>query len=175
MPSSLAIPYPQELLAAAKPIRLLLLDVDGVLTGGEIVWDSSGVESKLFSVKDGQGLRQIQKELGIETGIVTARQSSIVERRAKELTMNFIFQAVRNKWECVAALMQEKAISAKQIAYMGDDLPDLPVLREVGLPACPADAIAPVQESCLWVSRNKGGRGAVRELTDLLLYAQTQA
>jgi 3-deoxy-D-manno-octulosonate 8-phosphate phosphatase (KDO 8-P phosphatase) len=170
MSPSLYLPptYPKAVYAAAFGIKLLLLDVDGVLSNGQIIWDEAAIESKAFSVKDGQGLRRLRQQKGIQTGIVTARKSQLVERRAKELDFDFVFQAVPNKLEAVQALAAQLALPASAIAFMGDDWPDLAVLQWVGLPACPKDAIAPVLQSSLFISHSTGGQGAVRELTDLL-------
>jgi 3-deoxy-D-manno-octulosonate 8-phosphate phosphatase (KDO 8-P phosphatase) len=159
---------PKQVQLALSPIRWLLLDVDGVLSDGAIIWDEHATESKHFSVKDGQGLRRLRQKTGIKTGIVTARKSKLVERRAEELDFDVCFQAVRNKLEVVQRLAIEEGVQAEHIAYMGDDWPDLPVLQWVGLPTCPANAITTVQQACLFITNHEGGFGAVRELTDLL-------
>jgi 3-deoxy-D-manno-octulosonate 8-phosphate phosphatase (KDO 8-P phosphatase) len=159
---------PKPVQSALAPIRWLLLDVDGVLSDGAIIWDEQATESKHFSVKDGQGLRRLRKVTGIKTGIVTARQSQLVERRAKELDFDVCFQAVSNKLALVQQLATEEDLPREAFAYMGDDWPDLPVLEWVGLPACPANAIVEVRRACLFITHTNGGFGAVRELTDLL-------
>lgn len=160
--------FPQAIRQRLRQIKLLLVDVDGVLTNSHIVWDEAGVETKHFNVKDGQGLRRMRKLAGIKTGIVTARQSELVARRAKELDFDFVFQAVSDKLSVVKALCEQEGFTPEQVAYVGDDWPDLPVQHWVGLPCCPADAIRQVKQACLVISQQRGGEGAVREITDLL-------
>jgi 3-deoxy-D-manno-octulosonate 8-phosphate phosphatase (KDO 8-P phosphatase) len=160
--------FPKSIRQKASRIRLVLMDVDGVLTRGDIVWSEALIEGKSFSVKDGQGLRLLQRA-GISTGIITARRSALVEHRAKELGISFVEQGVAQKLEKAKALAETLQLEPQTIAYIGDDLPDLRVLQWVGLAVCPSDAIATVREYCHWISLYKGGSGAVRELCDLIL------
>jgi 3-deoxy-D-manno-octulosonate 8-phosphate phosphatase (KDO 8-P phosphatase) len=159
-------------------VRLLMLDVDGVLTDGSL-WldgqeqpDLSGYanEFKRFNVKDGQGLTLLGK-VGISTGVLTARQSAVVNRRAKELNMAHVLQHARPKWPVLQQLLQQLNLPPQAVAYMGDDWPDVEVLAHVGFATCPADAVPIVQRHCQWISPLKGGHGAVRQLCDLLLAA----
>jgi len=165
-----------QLLAKASGIKLLAMDVDGVLTTGEIVYATRGgdavEEIKVFNAKDGLGLSQVI-HAGIETAIITGRQSAINVHRVQELGIHHLFQGVKQKLPVLEALLAERGWTLAQGAYIGDDLPDLPVLEAVGLPCCPADAVAEVQAVCTLVTQQPGGRGAVRELTDLLLRART--
>ena len=162
-----------DLLAKAKPIRLLAMDVDGVLTRSEIVYTSSGEELKCFNVKDGYGLRRVGKA-GIQLAIITGRRSPITQKRAEELKFDFIYQAVPDKLAVLNELLQQTGLSAHEVAYMGDDIPDLPVLRQVGLATAPADAVSVVRKASHWVSQANGGYGAMRELAELILTAQGQ-
>jgi len=155
-------------LPLAREIKLLLLDVDGVLTDGSIIYTHSGTEMKAFSTKDGFGIRLLQ-EAGVEVGVITARSSEAVQRRAQDLKLAHVYQGVRNKIEAFDKILSEQGLSAQEIAYMGDDWLDLPLLIRVGLSAAPADAVAEVRESVHYVTASPGGRGAVREICDLLL------
>ena len=157
----------------AKRIRLVALDVDGVLTNGEIIYTSAGDEIKAFNVKDGLGVTLAIRG-GLEVAIITARQSPMTERRAAELGIRHLLQGQKDKRAGLYELTEKLNIPAEAMAYMGDDLPDLPALQTVGLAACPADAVASVKEACHWVSACDGGRGAVRELMELILSAQGQ-
>ena len=159
------------LLAKAEPIRLLLLDVDGVLTDGKLHYSDEGVESKTFNVKDGLGIRLVQRA-EVSTGIITARQSPLVARRAEELGMDHIRQGAANKLEEFKSILGETGLKPFQVCYMGDDLIDLSLLTRVGLAACPVDAVEPVKEACHLVSRQPGGGGAVREVCDLIVQAK---
>lgn len=170
MPDSTPDP---ELIQRARGIRLACFDVDGTLTDGRLAFDSDGRESKSFHVHDGQGLVLLRRA-GIEVAFVTARASTIAERRAAELGLR-CFTGVGDKAKCVRKLALELDISAPDIAFMGDDLPDLRVMREVGLSACPRDAHASVAAQVMWKSAFDGGDGAAREFCDLLLQAQGHA
>lgn len=168
---SLEHDYPLALLQQAAAIQLLVTDVDGVLTPGFITWDANGVETKQFSVKDGYGLKAVRR-VGVKTAIITARVSDIVQRRGEELAVDYIFQGVSHKGQCLEALMAREELPPEQVAYMGDDVPDLDALQVAGLRACPADAAWPVRQLCTWISRQGGGQGAMRELCDLVVAAK---
>ena len=159
------------LLAKAEPVRLLLLDVDGVLTDGRLYYSDEGVETKAFNTKDGLGIRLVQKAEVI-TGIITARTSRLVARRAEELDIDHIRQGARNKLEQFKSILSETGLKPYQVCYMGDDLIDLGVLTRVGLAACPADAVEEVREVCHFVASRPGGAGAVREICDLIVLAK---
>jgi len=149
-------------------IKLVLFDVDGVLTDGRIYIDNNGVESKAFDVKDGHGLKMLQRA-GFRVGLITGRQSRIVEHRARELGIVLIFQGVKEKLPVFEKIAAEMKLKDDEIAYMGDDLVDLPVLRRVGISATVADACEEIKPEVDFVSRRRGGRGAVREFCELLL------
>lgn len=154
----------------ARRVRLACFDVDGTLTDGRLIFDSEGRESKAFHVHDGQGLVLLQRA-GVRVALVTARQGPITERRATELGVH-AFTGVEDKLRCVEGLAREHGIALDEVAFMGDDLPDLRVMVAVGLSACPADAHPWVLERAQWRASRDGGRGAAREFTDALLAAQ---
>jgi len=151
-----------------KQIELLLLDVDGVMTDGRIIWDAHGVETKAFNVKDGHGIKLVQRA-GVQVGIITGRTSPVVDLRARELGIDILYQGALKKLDSYQDIKQRTGLEDHQIAYMGDDVIDVPVLRRVGFSAAPADALPEVAALVDYVARCKGGCGAVRELCDLLL------
>jgi 3-deoxy-D-manno-octulosonate 8-phosphate phosphatase (KDO 8-P phosphatase) len=156
----------------AEDIQLLVLDVDGVLTDGSVLYGASDqAEIKSFNVKDGLGIKLLQKS-GIEVAIITGRTSAAVARRAAELNIPTVLQGREDKGVALQALLDERALPAFRVAYMGDDLPDLSALKLAGLATCPSDAAAPVQAVADWIAPFAGGRGAVRALSDFLLTSQ---
>ena len=155
----------------AAKIKLLLLDVDGVLTDGRIIIDDRGVEAKFFHVRDGQGISLLMRA-GIEVGFLTARSSSVVRHRAKDLGVRLVFQGVQNKLQTYETIKQKARLKDEQIAYVGDDFIDLPVLRRVGLAISVRDGWSELTNSVDHVTTAKGGKGAVREVAELLLKAQ---
>jgi len=151
-------------------IKLLLLDVDGVLTDGRIIYDGAGNELKAFDVKDGHGLKLLQRA-GIKVGIITGRSSAVVERRAKELKIEILYQGALQKLEPYCEILSQQGLNDDEVAYVGDDIVDLPILRRVGFSATVADAVADVIPLVDYVTSRSGGCGAVREICDLLLRA----
>jgi len=151
-------------------IKLLLLDVDGVLTDGRIIYDNQGTEIKAFDVKDGHGLKMVQRA-GINVGIITGRSSQVVANRAAELGIEILYQGALNKLEPYREILADLGLTDAQVAYVGDDIVDLPILRRVGFSATVADAVAEVLPLVDYVAKCRGGRGAVREICDLLLRA----
>lgn len=149
-------------------IKLLLLDVDGIMTDGRIIYDQLGNELKAFDVKDGHGLKLLQRA-GIKVGIITGRSSTIVSLRAKELGIEILYQGAKVKLEPYLEILEATGLKDHQVAYMGDDLVDLPILRRVGFSATVADAVPQLAELVDYVTRRPGGRAAVREVCDLLL------
>ena len=173
MPYSHFDDLPADIRQRAAGIRLVGFDVDGTLTDGRLVFDSEGRELKAFHVLDGQGLVLLRK-VGIEVVLVTARHSGIAEQRGAELGLQ-VCTAVKDKFACVDGLRERAGLQFEQVAFMGDDLPDLPILVHAGLAVAPANAHAWVRERVHWRTRARGGEGAARELCDLLLGAQGHA
>ncbi|MBQ4122778.1 HAD-IIIA family hydrolase [bacterium] len=163
--------YNLDLMAKASKIKLVAFDVDGVMTDGGMIYDQNGIQYKIFNAKDGQGIAMLSNA-GLKTAIITAKESGAVLNRFKDLGMTKLYQGQKKKIEALQEMIIEFNIDASEVAYMGDDLPDIPVLQEVGLACCPNDAVNQVKEICHLVSSKCGGRGAVRELADLILRAQ---
>ena len=159
------------LTARARRVKLVLLDVDGVLTDGLVQIEGSGRESKSFSIRDGAAIIWSQRA-GLELGLLSGRPSEATTRRAAELGITTVLQHGPEKREPFQRLLAERNLAEDDVAYMGDDLLDLPVLARAGLSAAPADATPEVLARVHWVSRYPGGRGAVRELLELILTAQ---
>ena len=155
----------------AKSIVLLLLDVDGVLTDGRIIVDDRGVETKQFHVRDGQGISLLMRA-GIEVGLITARSSPSVRHRAKELGIRLVRQGVRHKFLAYDEIKRSRGLADSQIAYVGDDIVDLPILRIAGLAVTVADGWAELRSAADLVTAAGGGQGAVREVAELLLKSQ---
>lgn len=160
-----------DLSLRAARIRLLVLDVDGVLTDGSIIYTDGGEEIKRFHVRDGLGIRLLQ-QAGIEVALITGRQSQAVAHRAQNLKIAHVFQGVRDKLAVLRSVQASLGISALETAVMGDDLVDLILMRQAGLAVAVADAPREVKDSAHWVTSLGGGRGAVRELCELVLQAK---
>jgi 3-deoxy-D-manno-octulosonate 8-phosphate phosphatase (KDO 8-P phosphatase) len=156
----------------AAKIKLILLDVDGVLTDGGIIIDDRGVESKRFDVRDGQGITSLI-HAGIEVGLITGRYSNIVRRRAKELGVTIVYQGAQNKVEIYERIRRKIGLKDEQIAYVGDDIMDLPVLRKAGLAIAVRDGWPGLRAEVDYITETKGGNGAVREVSELVLKAQS--
>ncbi len=161
----------QELLDRARDIRLLICDVDGVLSDGKVILGSEGEEFKTFNIKDGLGIKALLQN-GIQVAIITGRDSPIVDNRARELGITHVFQGQQDKVSALRKLQELLTLEARNIAHIGDDLPDLTLFPLVGLTATVADGHWLLRERAHWTSRNKGGDGAVRELAELLLESQ---
>ena len=149
-------------------IKLVAFDVDGVLTDGSLTFDENGHEYKTFNAKDGQGIVNLNNA-GIITAIITARKNGTVEHRAKNLNIKELHQGCKNKIATLDEIMNKYNISFDEIAYMGDDLPDICILEKVSLKGCPADAVDEVKAVANFISSKNGGRGAVREFCDYIL------
>jgi len=151
-----------------RKIKLLLLDVDGVLTDGHITIDNNGIESKSFHVRDGHGIKLLQRA-GIKVGIITGRESKVVLHRAAELGIGIIYQGMKVKMEAFTRILEDEKLDAHAVAYVGDDVVDLPVLREVGFSVAVADASELILPHVDYVTEKSGGRGAVREVAEMIL------
>jgi 3-deoxy-D-manno-octulosonate 8-phosphate phosphatase (KDO 8-P phosphatase) len=163
-----------EIRERAARIRLILLDVDGVLTDGRIHIDSNGGESRSFFVRDGLGIR-IGQDCGLVFGIISGRESSVVTSRAAELGIGEVHQRVLDKAGRLSEICERLAVAPEAVCFVGDDLIDLPAMRLAGLAVAPSDADASAREAAHFVTRSEGGRGAVRELIDLVLNASGKA
>jgi 3-deoxy-D-manno-octulosonate 8-phosphate phosphatase (KDO 8-P phosphatase) len=154
-----------------KQIQLLLLDVDGVLTDGGIIYDDHNVEIKIFNAKDGLGLRLLM-DAGVQVGIVTGRAAPALRHRCENLGIKLIFDGVTDKGAVVGAIEKQTGVTPDRMLFMGDDLPDLPLMKKVGVSASVADANPFVQAHAHIVTRAPGGRGAVREICEAILNAR---
>lgn len=154
----------------AARVRLVLFDVDGVLTDGRILLDSNGVESRSFFVRDGLGIR-VGQQAGLRFGIISGRDSRVVAQRAAELGIDEVHQGIHDKLGRLQEIRSRLEFELDQICFVGDDLIDLPVMHRVGFAAAPADAADEARDAAHYVTRCAGGRGAVREIIDLLLRA----
>ncbi len=157
----------------AARVRLILFDVDGVLTDGKLLVHADGSESKTFDIKDGTGIVWAQR-LGLTVGLLSARSSVATAQRAAQLGITLIHQGVPSKLETYNQIADSLMLDDADVAYMGDDILDLPVLARVGLATAPADASPDVRSRVHWVSEAKGGDGAARELIELILRAQNR-
>jgi 3-deoxy-D-manno-octulosonate 8-phosphate phosphatase (KDO 8-P phosphatase) len=154
-----------------KRIKLLLLDVDGVLTDGSVIYHDTGAETKVFHNKDGLGIRMLM-DAGIEVGIVTGRTSRALRHRCDNLGISLVFDQVRDKTGVLEVISKQKGVGAEHIAFVGDDLLDIPLMKKVGLSVAVADAHETVVEHADMVTDAQGGAGAVREVCEAILKAQ---
>lgn len=160
-----------EAIQKARNIKLLVLDVDGVLTDGRLWYGNSGEELKAFHIQDGLGIKLLQRA-GVDVAIITGRTSQLVARRGTELGINHIVQGREDKLVALRALAGELNLALEEIAYMGDDLPDLSAIAAVGLGIAVANAMPYVAQHAAYKTARNGGDGAVREICDLILQAQ---
>jgi len=154
-----------------KKIKLLMLDVDGIMTDGRIIMNDEGCETKHFNVRDGHGLKILQR-FNIKVAIITGRQSKVVAHRARDLNITDVYQKVYNKKEVFEKILKKYKLSPDETAFMGDDIVDIPVLNRVGFSATVADASDLVKKQVDYITGQKGGKGAVREVCEMILQAQ---
>lgn len=160
-----------EVLQRARAIKLVIFDVDGVLTDGRLYYSPNGEELKVFYVQDGVGIKLLQ-QTGVVVAVITGRQSDIVSQRLRSLGVTHIYQGQEDKRGAFAELLTKLNLQPVQVAYVGDDLPDLPVLASVGLGIAVANAHPVIAQNALWQTRATGGLGAAREVCDLIMDAQ---
>ncbi|WP_027966497.1 KdsC family phosphatase [Halomonas halocynthiae] len=160
-----------QLLERLRAVRLLALDVDGVLSDGQLYFDSNGAEIKSFHVLDGHGLK-LAKRFGIHVALITGRKSPMVAQRAASLGITHLFQGVESKLPVLRELCQQLAIRLDEVAYCGDDLPDLAAIHHSGVGISVPNAPRYIQQHANWVTERAGGQGAAREICDALLHAQ---
>jgi len=161
----------QEIIAKAKKVRLLLLDIDGVMTDGRVIYSVYGDELKFFDVQDGLGITLLDR-VGIKSVIVTAKKSRIVKARARDLKIAKTYQGYMDKLVPFNKILRKFKIPPEEICFMGDDLIDIPVLRRVGFAVCVPNAVEDVKSYAHYITSKTGGRGAVREICDLILRSQ---
>lgn len=161
----------EELKARFRKVKLLLLDVDGVLTDGRIVYDSCGRDSKFFDVHDGLGVFVLHK-FGINTVIITAKNSKTISPRSKDMKVAEVFADIFPKTAVLGKILKKYQVSTEEICFMADDLVDLSLMRKIGLPIAVANASPDIKEAAAYVTKCFGGRGAVREVSELILKAQ---
>jgi 3-deoxy-D-manno-octulosonate 8-phosphate phosphatase (KDO 8-P phosphatase) len=162
---------PAEIVERAARIRLILFDVDGVLTDGTLLLHADGTESKRYDIKDGTGIVLAQRA-GLRVGFLSARVSAATQQRAAQLGVTLVHQGIASKLETYEQIADELLLDDEDIAYMGDDIVDLAVLARVGFAAVPADAVPEARARAHWVSDRPGGRGAARQLVEVILQAQ---
>jgi 3-deoxy-D-manno-octulosonate 8-phosphate phosphatase (KDO 8-P phosphatase) len=169
------IKFPAKVLRRARSIRVLLMDVDGTLTPGYVCLqtfpDSSVAEMKMFNAHDGAGVK-LASIMGLRTGLITGRDSPANARRAREMGMEFVIQGQPKKLESYKAILTRAGVTDDEVAYVGDDLPDLPLLGRAGLAVAVADAVVEVKRAAHYITTVRGGEGAVREVVELILKAQ---
>ncbi|OOG27816.1 phenylphosphate carboxylase subunit delta [Thioalkalivibrio denitrificans] len=156
---------------AAKAIRLVLFDVDGVLTDGSLFLGDGGEQYKAFNSKDGHGMRMLV-ESGVQVGILTGRTSDVVTHRMRDLGIDLVIQGRRDKLDALGGLLDQAGVNEAATAFVGDDVVDLPVMRRVGLAIAVADAHPVVRQQAHWVTALPGGRGAAREVCEFIMQAQ---
>jgi 3-deoxy-D-manno-octulosonate 8-phosphate phosphatase (KDO 8-P phosphatase) len=155
----------------AAQIKLLILDVDGVMTDGKLYFSNKGEEFKAFNTLDGHGIKMLMNT-GVNLGIITGRKSNLVTARAQNLGIDILVQGCENKLSALHEIIEKLGITLTQVAFMGDDYPDLPAIRRVGLGLTVRNAHPVIAQHAHWVSENHGGEGAVREACDLIMRAQ---
>ena len=160
-----------KVIEKARNIKLLILDADGVLTDGKILYDDTGKELKRFDVRDGHGIKLLMRA-GLDVGIITGRESKALGFRAGELGISIVYQKIYNKLEAYEEIILERGLDDKEIAYVGDDLVDVPLMKRVGLSVAVADGSEYAREAADYITLNNGGDGAVREVCELILKAQ---
>lgn len=163
--------FSQDIIERAQKIKVLVLDIDGVLTDGKLIYTDQGEEIKNFNVNDGLGIFLV-RNAGMKTAVLTAKGSKIVQKRCEELRIDKVYKNCHYKIEAFDDILKSFDVKPENICFMGDDLIDIPVLRRVGLAVCPQNAIDEVKECVHFVSDKNGGDGAVREVCNLLLKAQ---
>lgn len=158
----------RTIIEKAKKIKLIILDVDGVMTDGSIILDNKDNEFKIFHVRDGHAIKMLSKT-GIKAAIITGRKSGVVDRRARELGIKEVYQGIFNKSAVYDSLLRKYKCKDEEVAFMGDDVVDVNLLKRVGLSAVPADADESAKKWAVFISTKRGGRGAVREFIELIL------
>lgn len=163
----------RSVIEKAKKVKVLLLDVDGVLTDGRIVYDSSGRNSKFYDVHDGMGVHLLRMR-GIPTVLISAKRSAAIRPRARDMHVDRVYENIKPKTAVLDDIMKRYGVGSAEMCFVGDDLVDICLMRKVGLPVAVANACDEVKASAAWVTSRQGGRGAVREVSEMILKAQGQ-
>lgn len=161
-----------DIVEKAKRIKLLLTDVDGVLTDTGVFYSDAGEVMKRFSIRDGMGVQRLREMIQVETGIISGENSGSIKQRALKLKINELHLGIEDKWSVLKTISQAKKIPLEDIAYIGDDTNDIEAMQAVGLSACPADAMQQTRQAAHYVCENKGGYGAFREFAELIISAR---
>jgi 3-deoxy-D-manno-octulosonate 8-phosphate phosphatase (KDO 8-P phosphatase) len=162
-----------DIFEKAKNIELVIFDIDGVMTDGSLFMGDNGEEYKAFNSQDGHGMRMLQ-EGGVRAAVITGRSSQVVKHRMKDLGVSLIYQGYRDKRPAFESLLQAVALKPDQVAYVGDDVVDLPIMTQVGLSIAVQDAHPYVKQHAHWITPRNGGRGAVRDVCEMMLEARGQ-
>ena len=162
---------PHHLIEKILRVKLLVMDVDGILTDGRIIYDSGGRQLKFFDVQDGFGVHLLRRA-GIEAAIITAKRSRVVTRRAKDFKLKYVYQDCSDKLKALEGIIRKLKLSPEQVCYMGDDLLDMPAFKRCGFAVSVPNAVDEIKQEAHYVTRKEGGRGAVREVCDLIIKAQ---
>ena len=173
-PEDMVAAFPQEAVARAEHIQLLLTDNDGVLTDNGVYYGEHGELMKRFSIRDGMGAARLRMYAGVDVGIITGERSSAVVERARKMEINELHLGIQDKPLVVRQVAERRGLSLEQIAYIGDDTNDVAVMKMVGLAACPSDAMPFARRAAHYVCEERGGQGAFRAFAELLLYARTK-
>ena len=160
-----------KVLSLAAKVKLLLFDVDGVLTDGRLVIGDDGLEFKAFNSRDGHGIKMLQRH-GVSVGIITGRTSEVVKHRVKDLQIKHVYQGCKEKLPVYQKLIKKLKLKPEETAFVGDDVVDLPIMLQVGLAACPQDGHFLIKRHSHWVTPSDGGRGCARDVCELLMLAQ---
>ena len=163
--------YPEEVIEKAAGVKLVIFDVDGVLTDGRIYYGADGEALKVFNTQDGHAIKMLIAS-GVDVAIISGRESAMVERRARDLGIGYVQQGVQEKAQALERLANDASVALEAMAHVGDDLPDLPIMLRVGLSIAVADAHPLVRDKADWVTGLGGGRGAAREACELVMHAQ---
>jgi 3-deoxy-D-manno-octulosonate 8-phosphate phosphatase (KDO 8-P phosphatase) len=164
-------PFGENILNNIRSLRLLILDVDGVLTDGRVIMDDAGKEIKHFNVRDGHGLKMLMR-YGVDVVFLTGRQSAVVEHRARDLGVTEVHQGAKNKLDLYGEIVEKRGLSGSQVGYVGDDIVDIPFMKRVGFSVAVADAADEVKRAAHYTTEKNGGCGAVREVCDMVLKIQ---
>ncbi len=171
---ALTIP-PAELTRRAQAVRLLLTDSDGVLTDNGVYYSAAGEEMKRFSIRDGMGVERLRKFAGVDVGIITGEFSGPVQRRAEKLAITELHLGIKDKPAVLKDILARLELTPEQVAYIGDDTNDVEIMRQVGLAACPADAMPFARATAHYICANRGGHGAFREVAELIIAARADS